>query len=411
MNRKIFQIASAYMSVIIGGGFASGQEVLQFFTNFGWMGVAGTVISGVLFAFWACRLPASAPSSKWIRTKKCCRLFLANNSSLLVDLALIFFLFGVGVAMLAGSGSLFQEHLGLPSVVGAVAMTVVIAATLCLNLHRIVDLISAVTPFLIVMVVIVVSYALLNNSGADTAALEAVAVQGEKAAGNWALSGLLYASFNIAVGFPLLAVLAGSDTNLRNTTWGGIHGGLGLGALIFLLNIGLFFNIDQIRECANAHRALGQRRGLLDWRADDDFCVLHDLQHRRGHVLCIYRPVCHAQHQEVPPDWAGLVPGGAAAELCRLYQAGRHRVPPARVFGLGADCGSAGVLAAQPWQAVCRRLKNPSLRGAVPPPASKGYSDSNNKTAIAPLNICSARGDCSQRPITLPNSVHTLMQG
>lgn len=51
MNRKIFQIASAYMSVIVGGGFASGQEVLQFFTNFGWMGVAGTVISGVLFAF------------------------------------------------------------------------------------------------------------------------------------------------------------------------------------------------------------------------------------------------------------------------------------------------------------------------------------------------------------------------
>ena len=40
MNRKIFQIASAYMSVIVGGGFASGQEVLQFFTNFGWMGVA-----------------------------------------------------------------------------------------------------------------------------------------------------------------------------------------------------------------------------------------------------------------------------------------------------------------------------------------------------------------------------------
>ena len=151
-------------------------------------------------------------------------------------------------AMLAGSGSLFQEHLGLPSVVGAVAMTVVIAATLCLNLHRIVDLISAVTPFLIVMVVIVVSYALFNNSGADTAALEAVAVQGEKAAGHWALSGLLYASFNIAVGFPLLAVLAGSDTNLRNTTWGGIYGGLGLGALIFLLNIGLFFNIDQIQN-------------------------------------------------------------------------------------------------------------------------------------------------------------------
>ena len=89
--------------------------------------------------------------------KEVLQAIFGKQLSLLVDLALIFFLFGVGVAMLAGSGSLFQEHLGLPSVVGAVAMTVVIAATLCLNLHRIVDLISAVTPFLIVMVVIVVS--------------------------------------------------------------------------------------------------------------------------------------------------------------------------------------------------------------------------------------------------------------
>ena len=56
-------------------------------------------------------------------------------------------------------------------------------------------------------------------------------------------------------------------------------------------------------------------------------------------------------------------------------------------------------------------LKTPRYVALCPPPASKGYSDSNNKTAIAPLNICSARGDCSQRPITLPNSVHTLMQG
>ena len=248
MNRKIFQIASAYMSVIVGGGFASGQEVLQFFTNFGWMGVAGTVISGVLFAFLGMQIARIGTQLKVDSHKEVLQAIFGKQLSLLVDLALIFFLFGVGVAMLAGSGSLFQEHLGLPSVVGAVAMTVVIAATLCLNLHRIVDLISAVAPFLIVMVVIVVSYALFNNSGADTAALEAVAVQGEKAAGHWALSGLLYASFNIAVGFPLLAVLAGSDTNLRNTTWGGIYGGLGLGALIFLLNIGLFFNIDQIQN-------------------------------------------------------------------------------------------------------------------------------------------------------------------
>ncbi len=167
MNRKIFQIASAYMSVIIGGGFASGQEVCSFSpTLAGWVSLARSS-SGVLFAFLGMQIAHIGTQLKVDSHKEVLQVIFGKQLSLLVDLALIFFLFGVGVAMLAGSGSLFQEHLGLPSVVGSVAMTVVIAATLCLNLHRIVDLISAVTPFLIVMVVIVVSYALFNNSGAD----------------------------------------------------------------------------------------------------------------------------------------------------------------------------------------------------------------------------------------------------
>lgn len=45
MNKQSIQIALAYMSVVIGGGFASGQEVL-FFTGYGLIGIVGTLVSG-----------------------------------------------------------------------------------------------------------------------------------------------------------------------------------------------------------------------------------------------------------------------------------------------------------------------------------------------------------------------------
>ena len=51
MNKQSIQIALAYMSVVIGGGFASGQEVLQFFTGYGLVGIVGTLVSGLMFAF------------------------------------------------------------------------------------------------------------------------------------------------------------------------------------------------------------------------------------------------------------------------------------------------------------------------------------------------------------------------
>lgn len=33
--KKSFQIGSAFVGLIIGAGFASGQEVMQYFTSFG----------------------------------------------------------------------------------------------------------------------------------------------------------------------------------------------------------------------------------------------------------------------------------------------------------------------------------------------------------------------------------------
>ena len=46
-----FKIASAYIGTVIGAGFASGQEVLQFFSAYGWLGLFGVLTSSLLFFF------------------------------------------------------------------------------------------------------------------------------------------------------------------------------------------------------------------------------------------------------------------------------------------------------------------------------------------------------------------------
>lgn len=246
MNRQVLQLASAYMSVIIGGGFASGQEVLQFFTHFGLWGVAGTLVAGLLFAFLGMQVARIGTQLQAHSHKVVLNAIFGDRLGSVIDLALIFFLFGVGVAMLAGMGSLFQEHFGLSKLAGGLFMAVLVSLTLCLNVQRIVDLISAVTPLLLALVIVLVIYALFR-SDTDIETLNALAAQQQdRAAPNWFLGGVLYASFNIAVGFPLLAVLSGGSTNLRNTTRGGVLGGLGLGVLILLLNVGLFATLDQI---------------------------------------------------------------------------------------------------------------------------------------------------------------------
>src|SRR5690606_38723016 len=143
------------------------------------------------------------------------------------------------------------QQFGLPPLAGSILMTVLVIGTLCLNVKGIIRLISAVMPFLLVMVLAITVYSIHSSTGTQAelsrAAEEATVITFFGAdVPNWALSGLLYASFNIAVGFPMLAVIGGLPDKPKAAALGGIAGGLGLGLLIVLLNVGMFANMDKL---------------------------------------------------------------------------------------------------------------------------------------------------------------------
>ena len=50
MANDILKIASIYTAIILGAGFASGQEIATFFTRHGSSGLIGILISGVIFS-------------------------------------------------------------------------------------------------------------------------------------------------------------------------------------------------------------------------------------------------------------------------------------------------------------------------------------------------------------------------
>lgn len=251
MNRYSLQIALAYMSVVIGGGFASGNEVLQFFTGYGVAGIAGSVVAAVLFAFLGMQIARISSVMQAGSHKQVLYILFGEKAGLVVDVILSFFLYGVGVVMLAAAGSTLAQQFGWPPLAGAALMTVLVIGTLCLNVKGIINLISAVMPFLLIMVLAITVYSIYSSTGsaeelAQTAERVSVIEFLGSEVPNWALSGLLYASFNIAVGFPMLAVIGGLTKSPKAAALGGIGGGLGLGFLIILLNVGLYANLNHL---------------------------------------------------------------------------------------------------------------------------------------------------------------------
>jgi uncharacterized membrane protein YkvI len=54
LNTKKFsalKVAFAYIGTVVGAGFASGQEILQFFSYFGYWGLVGLLLAAGLFVY------------------------------------------------------------------------------------------------------------------------------------------------------------------------------------------------------------------------------------------------------------------------------------------------------------------------------------------------------------------------
>src|SRR5699024_4061040 len=130
-----------------------------------------------------------------------------------IDLLLVFFLFGVGVIMVAGSGSLFQQQFGLQPAVGYAIMAGLVILALLLSLQRLLDVISILTPFAFILHIILAFHAAFtaDTTGVD---LEAVAqTQEQLASPHWLLSALLHLAFNVAITVSIMAIIGATEKN------------------------------------------------------------------------------------------------------------------------------------------------------------------------------------------------------
>ena len=51
LNKEAIKIGFAYVGIVVGAGFSTGQEVMQFFTPFGLWSYIGVLISGFILGF------------------------------------------------------------------------------------------------------------------------------------------------------------------------------------------------------------------------------------------------------------------------------------------------------------------------------------------------------------------------
>ena len=63
---------------------------------------------------------------------------------------------------------------------------------------------------------------------------------------NWVLSAVLYVSYNVIMAVAILSVIGGAEEDNKVAARGGLYGGIGLGLLVIIMNLGLIVKLDVV---------------------------------------------------------------------------------------------------------------------------------------------------------------------
>src|SRR5690606_10745695 len=247
--KNILGTAMAFAGVVVGAGFASGQEILQFFSSFGYWGLLGGVVSGLCFTILGMAVGELSQVSVSHSFKEGLYLICGPRLGVVVDIMITFFMYAIAVVMFAGGGSLMEQQWGVPAQYGSVAVMLITVLIVFLRVDRVMAFIGSVTPFLVLMMIFLCIYS-WNTRDLPLEELDVIAHTKPQGAGHWLVGSLLYVSYNMVVGAPFLMIAGAQATSRRNALLGGLVGGLLLGFLIVLISAGVFGRIDTIGSAA-----------------------------------------------------------------------------------------------------------------------------------------------------------------
>ena len=107
-------LVMGYLGAVIGAGFASGQEIMQFFVNYGSCGLTGALTATFLFALMGGLLLHLSHRFQVSNYQDLLAKTVGEKLSPVIDTLLAVFLF-LGIStMFSASGEVFYEHLYLP---------------------------------------------------------------------------------------------------------------------------------------------------------------------------------------------------------------------------------------------------------------------------------------------------------
>ena len=195
--RNVIKLSGAFVACAIGSGFATGQEILQFFAGQGLMSIVGTFVTTVFFAWCGGMFMKHGFEHRLESPVKILEFYFGKKIGKYMETVFQIFLYGVYVIMIADAGATISEYFGFNPMVGRIGMALFAFFTVIFGLTRVGEILGGLGTVIIVFTLSVGVWSFITNIGHIGTAAEIIpSLDITRAPGGWLGSSILYPAYN-----------------------------------------------------------------------------------------------------------------------------------------------------------------------------------------------------------------------
>lgn len=263
--KRVLILAGAIIAFTIGSGFATGQEIIQYYTSYGAKGILVILVFLIAFLYYNFNFAKAGAEQKFERGNDVYRHFCGKYVGTFCDYYSTLFCYMSFFVMIGGASATLNQQYGIPMWVGGVVLTILTIITVVGGLNSLVDAIGVVGPVIVLLCLFIGVATCIRDGGNIGAGLDIIkngayegAAAGEtikNAGANWLFSGLSYAGF-VLLWFASFTSALGAKNKKKELNYGILGGTIAVCVTILVVSFA---------QIANINTGLG---GSFVWNAD-----------------------------------------------------------------------------------------------------------------------------------------------
>jgi uncharacterized membrane protein YkvI len=248
LNKKqIISFAGAFIAFLIGSGFATGQEIMQYFVAYGYLGIAGAIVVLGLFLYVGVSFITVGYENKFPKGSDIYTYYCGKYIGRFYDYFSVLFIYMSFIVMIAGAGATLNQQYNLPIAVGGILMGILAVGTVVFGLGKIVDVIGVIGPVIVVLSILLGIFSLTRNFSNLGSVSELIPTLNlMKASNNWIYAAGSYVGFCMLWLASFMASMGATADGKKEAALGAIIGAVAFALAIIIVSLGLMANLKDV---------------------------------------------------------------------------------------------------------------------------------------------------------------------